>query len=416
MNALDKLARDLSHPGISIELAILAGCLGLAWLVCWLIGRKQSDDSVWFGRAIVDGLLFPLLALGFTYAALRLAQGSVHVALLRVAIPVLLSLAGIRFIARVLAVAFPASPLARMVERVFSWFAWIAAVLWVLGVLPAIRQEMAEMRFAFGKQHVSLLTVVDGLLSAAVVLVAALWISAVLEKQVLRQAVHDLSLRKVAANVIRATLLVVGVLLALSTAGVDLTALSVLGGAIGVGVGFGLQKLAANYVSGFVILFERSLRIGDTVRVDGFEGEVVDIKTRYTLIRSAGGRESVVPNEKLIAERVENLSLADPRILLTTEIGVGYDSDVDEVVRVLVDAAKSVPRVLQDPAPTTRLSQFGPDALQFTLLFWIAEPSGQQHAIRSEVNMAVLKAVRAAGIEIPYPQRVVRVLQDGAKA
>jgi small-conductance mechanosensitive channel len=416
MNALDKLARDLSHPGISIELAILAGCLGLAWLVCWLIGRKQSDDSVWFGRAIVDGLLFPLLALGFTYAALRLAQGSVHVALLRIAIPVLLSLAGIRFIARVLAVAFPASPLARMVERVFSWFAWIAAVLWVLGVLPAIRQEMAEMRFAFGKQHVSLLTVVDGLLSAAVVLVAALWISAVLEKQVLRQAVHDLSLRKVAANVIRATLLVVGVLLALSTAGVDLTALSVLGGAIGVGVGFGLQKLAANYVSGFVILFERSLRIGDTVRVDGFEGEVVDIKTRYTLIRSAGGRESVVPNEKLIAERVENLSLADPRILLTTEIGVGYDSDVDEVVRVLVDAAKSVPRVLQDPAPTTRLSQFGPDALQFTLLFWIAEPSGQQHAIRSEVNMAVLKAVRAAGIEIPYPQRVVRVLQDGAKA
>ena len=101
----------------------------------------------------------------------------------------------------------------------------------------------------------------------------------------------------------------------------DLTALSVLGGALGVGLGFGLQKLAANYVSGFVILFERSLRIGDTVRVDNFEGVVVDIKTRYTLIRSLNGRESIVPNEKLITERIENLSLADPKVLLTTEVG-----------------------------------------------------------------------------------------------
>jgi small-conductance mechanosensitive channel len=416
LNPLDKLVRDLSHPGLPIELAILAGCLGLAWLVCWLIGRKQSADSVWFGRAIVDGVLFPLLALAFTYAALRLAQGSVQIALLRIAVPVLLSLAGIRFLARVLAVAFPSSPLARLVERVFSWFAWIAAVLWVLGVLPAIRQEMAEMRFALGKQHVSLLAVVDGLLSAAVVLVAALWVSAVLEKQVLRQAVHDLSLRKVAANVIRAALLVVGVLLALSTAGVDLTALSVLGGAIGVGVGFGLQKLAANYVSGFVILFERSLRIGDTVRVDGFEGQVVDIKTRYTLIRSLSGRESVVPNEKLITERIENLSLADPKVLLSTDVSVGYDSDVEQVTRILVDAAKGVQRVIDDPAPSARLAEFGADGLKFTLLFWIADPNNGQLNVRSEVNLAVLKGLRAAGVEIPYPQRVVRVLQDRAGA
>lgn len=121
----------------------------------------------------------------------------------------------------------------------------------------------------------------------------------------------DLSLRKVAGNALRAVLLLVGLLFALSAVGVDLTALSVLGGALGVGLGFGLQKLAANYVSGFVILFERSLRIGDTVRVDSFEGSVMDIKTRYTLICAANGRESIVPNEKLITERIENLSLAD---------------------------------------------------------------------------------------------------------
>ena len=153
-----------------------------------------------------------------------------------------------------------------------------------------------------------------------------------------------------------------GLLFALSAVGVDLTALSVLGGALGVGLGFGLQKLAANYVSGFVILFERSLRIGDTVRVDSFEGEVVDIKTRYTLIRASNGRESVVPNEKLITERIENLSLADSLVLLMIDVTVGYDTDVDQVRPLLVDAALSVDRVLRDPGPAARLVRLGADA------------------------------------------------------
>jgi small-conductance mechanosensitive channel len=405
MSPLDQLVRDLGHPGWPVELGVLLGCLLLAFGLCWAIGRRQSPDSVWFGRITVDGLLFPLLALAFTFAALRLLQGMQPVPLL----PVLVSLAGIRLIARVLALAFPTSGLARLVERLFSWLAWIAAVLWVLGILPAVREEMDEISFAFGKSRISLLAIVDGAISAGVVLVVVLWISAVLEKQVLRQAVHDLSLRKVAANAIRAGLLLVGLLFALSTAGVDLTALSVLGGAIGVGLGFGLQKLASNYVSGFVILFERSLRIGDTVRVDGFEGEVVDIKTRYTLIRSLNGRESIVPNEKLITERIENLSLADPKVLLTTDVSVGYDSDVELVQKVLLEAASSIPRVLAEPAPGARLAKFGADGLEFSLLFWIADPGNGQLNVRSDVNLAVLRGLRAAGIEIPYPQRVVHM-------
>jgi small-conductance mechanosensitive channel len=287
-------------------------------------------------------------------------------------------------------------------------------VLWVLGVLPAVRTEMDNVVFYFGKSEVSLLALVDGTFSACIVLVAALWISAVLERQVLRQHVTDLSLRKVAANAIRAALLVVGVLFALSTAGVDLTALSVLGGAVGVGLGFGLQKLAANYVSGFVILFERSLRIGDLVRVDGFEGVVVDIKTRYTLIRSLGGRESIVPNEKLISERIENFSLADPRMLVTTDVGVAYDSDIDRVQQVLLQAARSIPRVLADPGPAARLMKFGADALEFQVQFWIADPGNGTGNVRADVNLAVLKGLREAGIEIPFPQRVVHVRGDSA--
>ncbi|RYF35997.1 MAG: mechanosensitive ion channel, partial [Comamonadaceae bacterium] len=191
-----------------------------------------------------------------------------------------------------------------------------------------------------------------------------------------------------------------------------------LGGAIGVGLGFGLQKLAANYVSGFVILFERSLRIGDTVRVDNFEGEVVDIKTRYTLIRSSNGRESIVPNEKLITERIENLSLDDPRVLLTTDVTVGYDSDVDAVQTILVESAAACERVLKDPAPGARLARLGADGLEFSLLFWISDPANGQLNVRSEINLRILKGLQQAGIEIPYPQRVVHlktVAPDGDK-
>jgi small-conductance mechanosensitive channel len=242
-----------------------------------------------------------------------------------------------------------------------------------------------------------------------VVLVLALWISAVLERQVLRENITDLSIRKVAANAIRAVLLLVGFLFALSAVGVDLTALSVLGGALGVGIGFGLQKLAANYVSGFVILAERSLRIGDSVRVDGFEGVVADIKTRYTLIRSGSGRESIVPNEMLITQRIENLSLADPKVLLTTEVAVGYDSDVDLVQRILAEAAAGAERVIDDPKPAVRLVKFGADGLEFKVQFWIADPQNGQLPVQSEVNLRILKGLRAAGIDIPYPQRVVHM-------
>jgi small-conductance mechanosensitive channel len=219
----------------------------------------------------------------------------------------------------------------------------------------------------------------------------------------------DLSMRKVASNAVRAILLLVGLLFALSAVGVDLTALSVLGGALGVGLGFGLQKLAANYVSGFVILLERSIRIGDNVKVDTFEGRITDIKTRYTLIRAGNGREAIVPNESLITSRVENLSMADRKFNITTSVVVGYDSDVAQVQSILCGAAKSQPRVMTDPEPVTFLASFAPDGLEFVLNFWVADPDKGKDNVRSAINIAILEGLRGAGVDIPYPQRVLRV-------
>ena len=189
--------------------------------------------------------------------------------------------------------------------------------------------------------------------------------------------------------------------------GIDLTALSVLGGAVGVGIGLGLQKLAANYVSGFVILAERSMRIGDNVRVDNFEGRITDINARYTVIRAVTGRESIVPNEMLINNRVENLSLADSKVWQSTVVSVAYDSDVALVSRLLTDAALAQERVLRNPAPSAALSAFGADGLEFTLGYWIEDPENGQLNVRSAINVAILDAFQQNHIEIPFPQRVI---------
>jgi small-conductance mechanosensitive channel len=409
---LDDFRQRLSqiHPEtLWVEIAALIACVALAWGLSRWFGRDQPKDSIWFGERTFDGLLFPLLALLLTELARRFVLDFQPVLVLRIAVSVFLSLAAIRLVARVLRAVFPSSALVRLVERTVSWLAWIAAVLWIVGLLPAVLAELDDITLAFGKNQVSLRTMLEGALSAALVLVIALWIASTVEKRVLRTALTDLSMRKVASNAIRAILLLVGLLFALSAVGVDLTALSVLGGALGVGLGFGLQKLAANYVSGFVILLERSIRIGDNVKVDGFEGRITDIKTRYTLVRAGNGRESIVPNESLITSRVENLSMVDLKFNITTSIVVGYDSDVAKVIDILCRAATSQPRVMQDPAPVAYLANFAPDGLEFSLNVWVADPHNGKDNLRSAINIAILEGLRAAKIDIPFPQRVLRV-------
>ena len=421
---LRDLADSLLAPTALTEFALIAVCLGLAWGVVRLLrGRSQSrPGSVLFGRRIVDGVLFPVLALLLVYVArFLLPHFGVPPAVFKVAIPVLISLVAIRLTVRVLSAAFPASRAMRIIERTVSWVAWIAVVLWVTGVLPIVMDELDGIAWKLGGARISLRNVIEGSLSAVVVLVLALWVSAAIEAQLIKgAAATNLSMRKIAANVVRALLLFVGLLLALSAAGIDLTALSVLGGAIGVGLGFGLQKIAANYISGFVILAERSLRIGDMVKVDNFEGRITDIRTRYTIIRSLAGRESIVPNETLITQRVENSSLADPRVAITTTVQIAYGTDVRALQPILVAALRGIPRVLDDPAPNVQLSSFAADGMELTVSFWIRDAENGQGNVKSDVNLAILGVLNAQGIEIPYPQRVVHAVvsmqkgRDGA--
>ncbi len=428
VSSLQAWLRDMARPGVWLELAVLLLCLMVAgllvsgWRQRWLArhpgsvgnGSDNNDGhSVWWGRRPWDGVLFPLLALGLALLARAtlnaLWPGVLPQALWRLVLPVLGSLAAIRLVAKVIHRAFPRSAVMRWVERSFSWLVWLAVVLWVTGLLPVLLTQLDSVRWRFGSTSVSLRDVLEGIVAAAVVLVLALWASAGIEARLLKGATDNLSVRKMAANAVRALLLFVGLVVALQAAGIDLTALGVVGGALGVGIGFGLQRLAANYISGFVILAERSMRIGDMVRMDGFEGRISDISTRYTVIRALNGRESIVPNEMMITQRVENNSLADPRLQILTTVQVAYGTDLPALMPQLQATLAAVPRVLADPAPAVMLSQFTADGLELTLAFWIADAHNGQLNVKSDVNLAVLALLNAQGVEIPYPQRVVRV-------
>ena len=412
MNDWTSWLETFTQKGALWELAALTACVGVAWLV--VVGLRSTlatppdKNSVWFGRKVVDGVLFPLLLLVLAYVARALLAKAVPLAVFKIAIPAALSLVVIRVGVKVLHLAFSEARWVRPLERTISWLAWGATVLWVSGLLPVLLEEMDQVSWKLGASRLTLRNLVEGALTAGAVLIVTLWISAAIESRLLRSASGgELSLRKAVSNATRTLLMTVGVMMALSAVGIDLTALSVLGGAIGVGIGLGLQKLAANYVSGFVILAERSVRIGDMVRVDNFEGRVSDITARYTVIRSLTGRESIVPNETLITTRVENLSLADPKVWQSTVVSVGYDSDVEQVRQLLLAATQAQKRVLADPAPSVALSAFGADGLEFTVGYWIGDPENGQLGVKSDVNMAILAALRSHGIDIPFPQRVV---------
>ena len=390
---------------------MLAGCAVLAWGMVALLRRAlglQQVRSIWFGRRVLDGVLFPLLLLCLGFVARAVCDPYLPIAVFKVAIPVLMALVAIRVGVNVLQVAFAQAPWVRVLEHTISWIAWLTMVLWVSGLLPVILLELDQITWKIGGSTLSVRTLIEGLVTAGAVLLLTLWISSAIESRLLRSATGgELSVRKAVSNALSALLMFVGLMLALSAVGIDLTALSVLGGAVGVGIGLGLQKLAANYVSGFVILAERSMRIGDSVRVDNFEGVITQINARYTVVRSLTGRESIVPNEMLITNRIENLSLVDSKIFQTTVVSVAYDSDVELVRGLLIEATKAQERVLVEPGPSVYLSAFGADGLEFTVGYWLGDPENGQLQLRSSINIAILAALRQNHIEIPFPQRVI---------
>ena len=269
---------------------------------------------------------------------------------------------------------------------------------------------LERVDFAIGKQRVNLWMILNGVVTVFLTVVFALWIAGVVESRLMRVETIDSSLRIVGVRVAKALLTVAAFFFSLSLVGIDMTALSVFTGALGVGLGFGLQKIASNYVSGFIILLDRSIRLGNIVQVGADVGQVTQITTRYTVLKHPAGTEYIVPNETLIGSVVQNQTYSDTRLRLSTSVGVAYDSDLDRVRQLLLDIAAAHPRVLADPAPSVLLVRFADSSIDLDLGFWIADPEEGKANVISDINFAIWRGFRENGIVVPLPQREVRIL------
>ena len=399
---------DFEHMGV-VLMAMAAGAL-----VGMLVSRRRASDLTQgqaLLRALLMGITFPLVTCVLLWLFRLTPYGLSAGMMPKLAVPIFASLTAIRAVARVLRGMFPKSPPVRTLINAVSLVMWLGVVLYVSGLLPVVEHELDSIMIPLGKTHASALTLLQGLALVGCTLLGALWLSSALESRLMATSI-TMSLRLVMSRILRAMLFVLALLIALAAVGIDLTVLSVFGGALGVGLGLGLQKIAANYVSGFAILLEGSFRVGDSVKIDNFEGQITNIHTRYTVVRAANGRESVVPNEMFIVNRVENLSLENKRVAFSTKLQVDYASNLDVAQQLMIDAAAAQPRVLKDPAPNAMLSDFAPDGLELTLAYWIADPENGINNVRSDINLAIWRAFQAGGINVPFPQRVVHVLND----
>lgn len=407
------LLADVRAPGFLWQLLALAACLGAAWLIERWWRARHAEGT---GRLKDAGsrLVFPLsgmLLVGAMRLALALANFT-HVNLLKLAMPLLGSLALVRSVVFVLRQAFPAATWLTAWERIIATAVWGWVALYLTDLLPHVIDALEQVDFALGRQRVNLWMIAHGLFTVFLTVVVALWIAGIIEARLMRVDTLDSSLRIVGVRVAKALLTVVAIVSSLSLVGIDMTALSVFTGALGVGLGLGMQKIASNYVSGFIILLDRSIRLGNVVQVGADVGQVTRITTRYTVLKNTTGTECIVPNDVLISSVVQNQTYSDTRLRLATTVGVAYGTDLDLAMRLMAEAASSQRRVLADPAPRALLTLFGDSSIQLELGFWIADPEAGKGGVTSDVNLAVWRAFRDNGIEIPFPQREVRMLNE----
>ncbi len=415
LQLIGNLLDDFQDPNFIWQLLALLTSLLLAWLIArrWQAGRTQESNGRL--RQVGSRLAFPLSGMLLTGVALLLLKPFFSVSLLKLALPLLGSMALVRSVIFVLRQAFPGARWLTAWEKIIATLVWGWLALYITDLAPYVIDALEQFDFTLGKQKLNLWLVISGVTTVFLTLVFALWIAGVIETRLMGLQTLDGNLRIVGIRVTKAALTVVAIISSLAMVGIDMTALSVFTGALGVGLGFGLQKIASNYVSGFIILLERSIRIGNIVQVGADAGEVTQITTRYTVLKHPGGTEFIVPNETLIGSTVQNQTYSDHKLRLATVVGVAYDTDLDLAMRLLVECAKRQPRVLAEPEPKVLLTLFGDSSINLELGFWVDDPENGKMNVVSDINLAIWHAFKENGIQIPFPQREVRILNPASE-
>lgn len=407
-----ELQTDMATPAVMWQLAIILAAVVSAWLINGALRNyvmTKAPEHWKLAIGSINRILFPLSSLVFVLFSQLILSSWQHTGLLRLAGRLLLAMAAIRLIVYLLRYLFSPGGWLKALESVIAWGIWGALALHLTGVLPQLLQGMQDMRFNIGKNPVNLLLVLQALLTVVVTIFIALWLSRVLENKLMRADQVNVNLRVVLGKILRIVLLFIATLIALSAVGLDITLLSVFGGALGVGLGFGLQRIASNYVSGFIILLDKSMQIGDVISVDKHYGMVSDMRSRYMVLSKPDGTHVIIPNESLITTAVVNHSLTEHRGRVQVELAISVDSPLELALQLLQDIGKQHVRVIQTPAPVARIKGFSEHGVELSLTVWVSDPEVGVLSLQSALFMDVWKLFKKNKISFVKTE----VKQDG---
>jgi small-conductance mechanosensitive channel len=380
-----------------------------------LVERLKSRDISRLRSLLLkigQRLAFPLSGLfAVVVGQVVFRQFGIETPLLDILAKLLVALAIVRLIVYALRVGIAPGPGLKAWEKIISTSIWSVVALHLVGWLPAVEMYTDQLAIGTGDHRISLLMATKFVVLSALYLLLALWLSGVIE-QWLKSAPHiNVSMRVGISKISKVGLLTVAIILALTEAGVNLASLTVFGGALGVGIGFGLQKIVSNFISGFILLGDRSIRPGDVISVGTNYGWVKELRARYIVVRNRDGVETLIPNENLVTTDVINWSYSDRRVRVRVPVQISYDDDPEQAMAIMEQAATANKRVLTSPEPAVRLMEFADSGIALELRVWMTDPEEGVGNVRSDINLAIWRGFKEAGITIPYPQRDVHLRQ-----
>ena len=378
--------------------------------------KNQNNIKFPFLYHLFTRLLWPVLLFICTIIAMIIWRASTGESVLWLQITAFTArwLLMIRIIMAVLHNAIPNNRFNEYYERSLSTFLWVCFILWLTSLDTFIVRLLKSLALPIGSTSLSLYTVITGSIIVGIAIIIAMWLSRFTERRILKAEKLDVNLRYVLVKIVKTLLVVVAVLIALPMVGINLTILSVFGGALGVGLGLGLQKIASNYVSGFIILADHSVRPGDRLNINNFTGYVTKITARFVVLRSSDGSEALIPNDTFVSNTVINDSYSSKIMSNNLTLQVAYNTDLPQALEILKEAAAKQARVCDDPKPNSYVTGFADSGINLYVNYWIRDPENGFLSINSAILLEIWNRFKEVGIEFPFPQQEIRILNDKA--
>jgi small-conductance mechanosensitive channel len=410
-----EIVQDFSTASALWQLFVVGSILAISGLLNLHLrkqiqaGRMNVVYKMLLGG--IERLFFPFVGFLLLVIARYSLQHWMHVGLIRLAARMLLAMIIIRCVVYVLRYVFSPSAWLHSFERVIGWTVWVIVALHIGGFLDPVLQVLEDVQFSVGKQKLNLLLLVQGGLTIVITMLVALWLSRMIELRLMASENINSNWRVIMVKLVRMVAIVIALLMSMAAVGIDVTMLSVFGGALGVGLGFGLQKIASNYVSGFIILMDKSLHMGDIVTIRGFYGIVKELRSRYIVLRKLDGTEFIIPNETIITDVVINHTSAAHKAKVPIPVQISYESDLDLAIKLLQEVGRTHERTIRDEsAVEVIIKSFGQNGIDLQLAIGVLNPEEGTAKLQSEVYYEIWQRFKANNIQIPYPQQDVRII------